>query len=242
VTRRLHTPRLLVGRVLIDPIQARHAREVLRLAEGATVELFDDQGATATGQLVFVDDHATAVDVSEIVQPKLGSEPQLIVASAVPKGERADWMVEKLSELGVAAFIPLAAVRSVVLPKGTGKHCRWTRIATESAKQSRRTGVMRIEPLMPLNELLSRNPNGLLLSMDAAAKSILDARAANSPGELILFIGPEGGWTESEIEAFSAAGIQPVRLTSTILRVETAAIAAAAVLQSLIAQANPNRV
>jgi 16S rRNA (uracil1498-N3)-methyltransferase len=242
VMRRLHARRLFVGRIPLDPVQTRHAREVLRLPDGATVELFDDQGASATGKLVFIDDHATAVDISEIAEQKPASGPQVIVASAVPKGERADWMVEKLSELGVAAIIPLSADRSVVLPKGAGKLDRWTRIATESAKQSRRTGVMRIEPLTPLKELVSRKPNGLLLSTDPAAKSILDACDARFSGELVLFIGPEGGWTDLEIQGFSAAGIQPVRLMNTILRVETAAIAAAAVVQTLIDQANPNRV
>ena len=230
-----------MGRVVLDPVQAKHAREVLRLAEGATVELFDDRGATASGRLVFPAERQAAVDVEMLREPQAGAV-RLIVAAAVPKGERADWMVEKLSELGVAAFVPLAAERSVVLPKGAGKHERWVRIATESAKQSRREGVMRIEQLTPLGELLSHKPHGLVLSTEQTAKPILDAWDWSFLGELTLFVGPEGGWTESELSALAVAGIQPVALTKTILRVETAAIAAAAVVQTLIDQASPKRV
>src|SRR5687767_15989799 len=76
------------------------------------------------------------------------------IAAAVPKGDRADWMVEKLSELGVEEFIPLASARSVVLPEGRNKRERWVRIATEAAKQSRRGGVMRVGELTPVAEAL----------------------------------------------------------------------------------------
>lgn len=241
VLRRLHAERLFTGRVVLDPVQAKHAREVLRLAEGSMVELFDDRGATATGKLLFPAAGQVAVDVETLHEPQAGMS-QLVVAAAVPKGERADWMVEKLSELGVAAFIPLAADRSVALPKGLGKHDRWVRIATESAKQSRREGVMRIEQLTPVGELLSHKPRGLVLSTGQSARSILEACDWSTSGELTLFVGPEGGWTESELEAFASAGIQAVALTRTVLRVETAAIAAAAVVQTLLDQARPNRV
>jgi 16S rRNA (uracil1498-N3)-methyltransferase len=239
VIRRLHTPRIFVGRVPLDSIQSRHAREVLRLPQGATVELFDNGGATATGTLEFVNDQETAVIVEHVIEPQTETRTQVTVASAVPKGERADWMVEKLSELGVAAFVPLAAERSVVLPEGKGKRERWIRIATESAKQSRRAGVMRIDPLKRVSDLLAGNPHGFVLSTEPGASSIIQTRDRGAAGERVLFIGPEGGWTAAEMDAFRAAHIQPVRLTDTVLRIETAAIAAAAVM--LLHYSNPNR-
>lgn len=239
VTRRLYTARLFVGRVPLDPGQTKHARDVLRLADGTTVEVFDDRGASATGRLVLSDDRRAIVEVEQINEPQPGAQAQITVASAVPKGERADWMVEKLSELGVAAFVPLAAERSVVLPEGKGKRERWIRIATESAKQSRRAGVMRIDPLKRVSDLLAGNPHGFVLSTEPGASSIIQTLDRGAAGERVLFIGPEGGWTAAEMDAFRAAQIQPVRLTDTVLRVETAAIAAAAVV--LLHYSNPNR-
>jgi len=225
VVRRLHTSRLFVGDVPLDPAQTRHARDVLRLPEGTTVEVFDSHGAVASGSLMYLENHETVVRVSDL-RPMLNPVQSIVVASAVPKGERADWMIEKLSELGVAAFIPLAADRSVVLPEGRGKFERWARIATESAKQSRRAGVMAIEPLTKVDELLATHPKGLVLSTEAGAEPILNL-LIDMPGQVVLAIGPEGGWTDVELERFSVSGYRKAHLTASILRTETAAIAAA---------------
>jgi 16S rRNA (uracil1498-N3)-methyltransferase len=230
VVRRLHTPELFVGDVPLDSVQARHARDVLRLSEGTTVEVFDNRGTVASGSLMFLENREAFVRVSEL---RAISSPaaRIVVASAVPKGERADWMIEKLSELGVATFIPLAADRSVVLPEGRGKLERWGRIATESAKQSRRAGVMTIEPLTKVDELLATHPKGLVLSTEAGADPILNL-LVDAPDQIVLAIGPEGGWTDGEQERFSVSGYRKAQLTTSILRTETAAIAAAAIAAS----------
>ena len=165
------------------------------------------------------------------------------VAAAVPKGERADWMVEKLSELGTTAFIPLAAARSVVLPEGRNKRERWARIATEAAKQSRRPGVMRVGELMTVDAVLkelaeSSNAAGWYFSTAGDAKPVGEAADALPPGtrSIVAFVGPEGGWTDDELSRFAAAaGLTPVRLTATVLRIETAAVAAAAVIGAVVA-------
>lgn len=240
VARRLHVSKLFVGQVLLDDTQAKHARDVLRLCEGASVEVFDDRGASATGTLIFPNGRNAAVKVERVVDPPVRQGPRIIVASAVPKGERADWMVEKLSELGAFAFIPLATERSVVLPAGKSKHERWKRIATESAKQSKRTGVMRIDELTPVAELLGRQLEGIVLTTAPDVPSFAVAPMLNSEN-LHLFIGPEGGWTDSELESFKAAGIQPARLADTILRIETAAIAATAIAISFGAAAKQHQ-
>jgi 16S rRNA (uracil1498-N3)-methyltransferase len=139
-------------------------------------------------------------------------------------------MIEKLSELGVDIFIPLAAARSVVLPEGRNKHERWVRIATESAKQSRRVGTMRIEQLTTLDAAIKlMTVPGWVCSTTGDAIS-LDQAIRDQPRAVTLFVGPEGGWTDEELNHFSAAKISPVGLTQTVLRVETAAIAAASVL------------
>ena len=163
---------------------------------------------------------------------------RLTVAAAVPKGDRADWMVEKLSELGVAEFVPLAAARSVVLPGGRNKRERWVRIATESAKQSRRAGVMRVGELTPVAEALRVESGAacwfLATEAESAPVQIATATASLAVGAtLVAFVGPEGGWTDDELRQFAAASARAVRLTDTVLRVETAAVAVAAVVGCL---------
>lgn len=235
VLRRLYIPVLRAGELPLDPGQARHAREVLRLAEGETVEVFDDRGAVASGVLVFSGRRGAIVRVQEVTPAE--ARAGWCVAAATPKGERADWMVEKLSELGAEAFVPLIAARSVVVPEGKNKIQRWARIATESAKQSRRRGVMRIESPVGLDEMLrTAGPAtaGICLSTGPGAISIVVAvNAVPLDRRLVLFVGPEGGWTDEELGAFERAGVGAARLTETVLRVETAAVAAGAVVGAL---------
>src|SRR5437763_725211 len=98
VLRRVHVPRLAVGEVQLDKSAAHHLRDVLRLKTGDQVEIFDDLGASAASVISRCDVNVVAVDVREISSP--AETQELIIASAIPKGERADWMIEKLSELG----------------------------------------------------------------------------------------------------------------------------------------------
>ena len=246
VPRRVHCPHVSPGSITLDPRQSHHLRDVLRLAAGEEVELFDDAGNIARGVVREVGD-AVVVDVDQVHPAEAGSAMQLTIAAAVPKGERADWMVEKLSELGVGRFVPIVSERSVVVPQGKNKLQRWQRLATESAKQSRRGGVMRTDDVTPLAKLLAAIASGKdsqsaaadgtgasqawYLSPAADATPIHRALAERrGAGELTLLIGPEGGWSEREIESFEQAGLLAVRLTGTILRIETAAIAAAAII------------
>ena len=234
VTRRLHTPALSVGDIVLDPGQARHARDVLRLEDGTPVELFDDSGAVATGTLLLGDAADVRVRVAHVERPDEIPGIRVTVASAVPKGERADWMVEKLSEIGVAAFIPLVTDRSVVKPEGRNKYDRWARIATESAKQSRRSGVMRIGELATVRDLTA-HPSGLMFYFS----TLPDARplahiATRATGSITLLVGPEGGWTAAEVEHFAAARVTPLKLTPSVLRVETAAVVGAAAVLLLV--------
>ena len=233
--RRIHVKKLEIGEVRLDAAEAHHARDVLRLADRTPVELFDDEGRQAPALLIHVGASGAAVLVTELVEKQSAAE--WTIAAAVPKGERADWMVEKLSELGASAFIPLAAERSVVLPQGSNKMDRWKRIAIESAKQSRRAMPMRIEPLTTVDQLFANQMGanqsnvGWYLSTEPTATPVMQLLAP-PPERLLALVGPEGGWTDGEILAFEKAGFLPVKLTATILRVETAAIAIAALIGS----------
>jgi 16S rRNA (uracil1498-N3)-methyltransferase len=233
--RRILVPKAVVGRIDLTGPQAHHLRDVLRLADGAVVEVFDETGARGRGRIVSVSHAGVSVEVDEIARAGVNG-PSLTIAAAVPKAARADWMIEKLSELGVDALVPLSTRRSIVLPRGSGKQDRWRRLAAESAEQSARTGLMRIEPLTELPVIIERAKSAgsalWHLSLDEEAVSIFQLISA-LPGSLTVLVGPEGGWSTEEADAFRAAQIVPVRLTRTILRVETAAVAAAAIIQAV---------
>jgi 16S rRNA (uracil1498-N3)-methyltransferase len=239
--RRILVPAVHPGEIDLPSSQAHHVRDVLRLQPGEEIEVFDAAGAVAKAHIVDRTSKNVRVRVDHVTAANSHAS-SLTVAAGVPKGARADWMIEKLSELGVDRFIPLAAERSVVIPKGEGKSKRWTRLAQESAKQSGRIGVMRLDPLTEVSQLLqtfAAEPKAAwYLTTASAARSILEM-TADIPFALTLLVGPEGGWTAREIAAFDAADIAGVRLTSTILRVETAAIAAAAIARIALTQRHP---
>jgi 16S rRNA (uracil1498-N3)-methyltransferase len=228
--RRILVPKTTVGRIELGEAESHHLRDVLRMETGDQIEVFDRKGMTGRARIVESTAAGMVVEIVEILE-RNQQGVRLTIASAVPKGPRADWMIEKLSELGIEAFIPLATQHSVVLPDGPSKHARWERLATESARQSGRAGVMRIGSLTLLSKVLDAFAGEkAYLSLEDDAKSIHDL-AAKKPSELALFIGPEGGWSPEELAMFRVATVAAYRLTSTNLRVETAAIAAAAVIQ-----------
>jgi 16S rRNA (uracil1498-N3)-methyltransferase len=236
--RRLHIADLHPGVLSLDAAQARHARQVLRLVDGDEVELFDDAGRTAVATIVGGLSHEMNLRVDAVKDARARSF-RWTVAAAVPKGERADWMVEKLSELGCETFIPLIAERSVVVPKGTGKSDRWTRIATESAKQCRRPGVMRIEKPAVLDDLLRSigiGPGVAGWFFDTGPTAIAARELLvnpQPPRTLTVLVGPEGGWSPAEVDRMLDARLTAVGLTPTILRVETAAVTAGALVAAM---------
>ena len=226
MARRVHVPRIEVGRLALPPAEAHHVRDVLRLTVGDNLELFDAAGTTAVGRIVAVTVGVVAVEVSTVTAAAAAGV-SLTVAAAVPKGDRADWMVEKLSELGVARFVPVAAARSVVVPAGRGKADRWERLAVESAKQCRRTGVMAVGPVTPVATVVAAAAGWVLSTEGGDVRPIASLAV---PAELTVLVGPEGGWTADELAACRSAGWTAVRLTATVLRIETAAVAVAAVV------------
>lgn len=234
--RRLHVPEVRPGLLTPDAAQSHHLTNVLRLTAGDVVEVFDSAGRTAVATIESVSPSVMLrVDAVE----EAAALSDVVVAAAVPKGDRAEWMIEKLSELGVSRYVPLRTARSVVHPEGRGKLERWERIAVESAKQCRRPGVMTIEPLTPVNTFLATlDPaTSYYLSTQPASRPFLSLFAGRRTGTLL--IGPEGDWTADEEAAFAARGLTAAGLGRTILRVETAAILAAGLATQIAALDHP---
>jgi 16S rRNA (uracil1498-N3)-methyltransferase len=226
VIRRVFCPSLRPGSFRLDPAEAHHLRDVLRAGVGEAVELFDAAGRTAQARIEVSDADGVTVRVDAVREPSAATAA-LIVATAVPKADRADWLVEKLSELGVSRWQPLKTARSVVHPAGAAKFERWRRIAVEAAKQSRRIGVMEIGELVEVDSMSLEGVDPIVLSTREGCRPLATIEATAS--RRLLLIGPEGGWTEDELSSLVTHGAREVSLTATVLRIETAAVVAAGV-------------
>ncbi len=237
-TYRFYTPSLEVGRVSLDPQQANHARRTLRLRPGDAVEVFDGAGGVGTGA-VADGGRGVAVDV-EAVRRVERARPLVEVATVIPKGHRGDTLVEKLSELGADRLIPLLTARSVGKPRAN-KMGRFGRIAVEAAKQCGRAWLMEITTPVSFHELLAdtRQQTKLLaegprveqrMRSGEVHRGLIDLPETTE--EVLVLVGPEGGWNADERAAAEGTGCAYWELGPTVLRVETAAIAAVALLRA----------
>lgn len=247
--------------VRLDDDDSFHASRVLRLKRGSLMELADAAGRVFEA-VVERNDGPVEVTVGEEVvgEVPVGPAPVatvgLTVAQALPKGKKFDLVVEKLSEIGVAVLVPVFTGKSVARPaRDSGeKLARWRRIARAAAGQSKRNRVMEVAAPVSLGEWLKECSQPLLvLATEAGARSLTDAlscatEAAAGPGEaaalepgeaaasgrqrLSLLVGPEAGFSDSEIETLAASGAVFASLGTQVLRTETAALVAAAIVMN----------
>lgn len=219
--------------VELDGSEAHHLLHVLRAKVGDRVGLFNGRGEEAIAELVNHRKRSAELRITDCwTTPNESGE--LVLATALPKGDRARWLVEKATELGVTRIIPLRTVRSVVEP-GEGKIDKLTQAAIAACKQSGRSRLPQIESLMSLSDAfrefsVSQATHLLVVADPSAERSF--GQLLESPDEsrssVIALIGPEGGFTADEQSAAIAAGATAVRLGPHILRIETAAIAISA--------------
>lgn len=207
--------------------EARHAAQVLRMAPGDRAVTFDGTGRVAEIELTDVQKKRVAFRIlrerhEERVQPEI----HLVVA--LIKNERFEWMVQKATELGAASIRPVAAARSVVKLAGKDaekKRGKWEQIAVEAAKQCGHLVLPEIHPV--------GDPVGAFRSVPGGLKAIpalheggrMLGEMLDGPWSAVTFaIGPEGDWTESEMESAESCGFLPVDLGKHVLRSETAAL------------------
>jgi 16S rRNA (uracil1498-N3)-methyltransferase len=239
MSERFYSPHpITAGCMMLDGPEAHHLLHVMRASVGDEVTLFDGSGAEfkATVQTLRRTDAELRIVERREIDRELPFD--LVVGVALPKGDRQKWLVEKLTELGVTTLVPLVTERSVAQP-AAGALDRLRRSIIEAAKQCGRNRLMKIaEPQSwnewivgrlgssvsepPANRRLVAHPVGLPLSEIDHSQSL--------PTHLV--IGPEGGLTDSEVGAATAADWQCVSLGPRILRVETAAIVLSAAVSS----------
>ncbi|HEX7361450.1 MAG TPA: RsmE family RNA methyltransferase [Bryobacteraceae bacterium] len=232
--RRFFVPEIRRGAAELTGADAEHLVRVLRAEAGQVYEISDNCDA----YLAKIETARKSLVSFRVLEKLRTPEPgvQVKLAAALIKFDRFEWLVEKTTELGVAVIQPFEAVRSERgLAKAAPKRMpRWEKIAQEASQQARRVQLPGIEPPIPFAEVLKTNATVKLLLDEGDAPPILRVlpRDQSPADHVALLLGPEGGWTDGEREGALAAGWTACSLGSTILRAETAAVAALAVIQA----------
>lgn len=220
------------ARVVLSDAESQHLRKVLRKQVGDQVELFDGKGLRASATVASIKKRSVELEVNTAPAQVSQSPFDLTIAVAPPKGDRLRWLVEKMTELGVARLVLLNTERSVVQP-GDAKIQKLNQTMISACKQSRRDQFLEIAPVQNLDDFLEQDnhpparfygaiPNGE--ETEPSPQKQVTAESAT------LCIGPEGGLSREEILKLETWGARPLTVSPHILRVETAAIAAASYL------------
>ena len=222
-------------RGILRGAEHHHLSRVVRLRPGEDVGLFDEAGVLYSARVVHVGAEETELLLSSAGEAAAGPV-RITLGQAVLKAKAMDTVVQKAAELGLYAIAPFISRRSVVRPtdRSPQRTERWSKIALAAAKQSRSGRVPRILVVSGLEDLSAAERGGVKLFLSERGgvllRDILSGPPEARPSEVLLLIGPEGGWEDGEEERLRAAGFRAVSLGGTILRAETAALAAAAIV------------
>jgi 16S rRNA (uracil1498-N3)-methyltransferase len=227
--------RITGDRLILEGREHHHLGRVARCRPGDVVWLFDESGMTYRARVEEIGPEKTNLSILERVRAEVrGTEIKL--GQSLIKAKGMDLLVREATELGIAALFPVVAARSVVKvgERADKKVERWCAIAREASKQSKSCLVPRVFPPRPLSEFLT--------DIDAAVKIVLSenhgrplrevvlAAEGELPADVVLLVGPEGGWTPAEEKKIRGCGYEAVSLGRSILRAETAALSAVAIL------------
>jgi 16S rRNA (uracil1498-N3)-methyltransferase len=223
---------------------AQHLARVLRLPVGAPLRAFNGQGGEFDARIESMQRDAVTLRIGALHHLDTESPLQVTLLQGIARGEKMDLILQKATELGVTAVVPVTAARSTVkLDETTAgrKQLHWQGVVVSACEQCGRERIPHIAPPGTLTTALAACQAGLklLLVPEPAAgtlRTLLAAAAAGAapPASFALLVGPEGGLDPQEILLAKAAGFQPCQLGPRVLRTETAALTALAALQSLV--------
>lgn len=234
--RRFYVPRESIqnGKACLPPDQSHHLRDVLRIGAGEIVEVFDGEGKGYIGEVSLNESDVFIQCLQQL--PSNESLVPLILAISLIKTARFEWTLQKATELGVHEIVPVKTRRSdIQIPQNKiEQRCeRWNRIVREASKQCGRFSAPSVRPPLDYVDMLhceDYSSSTKLLFYENAEELWRPERKALSDG-VVLCIGPEGGWDDGEIEQADSAGWRTFSLGPSILRAETAAIAAVSIIQ-----------
>jgi len=220
---------LAPGRVSMEGAEAHHLAVVSRLRPGDLVCLFNGDGHEYPAQVVSCARKSVDLDVLEAASPQRELPFRLEIAAPLPKGDRGQFLVEKLTELGVAAYIPLWTERSVVHP-GEMRLEKLHRFVIEASKQCGRNVLMQVTPVTDWTDysLKENLPPARYLAHPGTSHTKLQEMKFDQ--DMSLAVGPEGGFTDEEIGIAQERNWKIINLGPRTLRIETAVIALSASL------------
>ncbi len=213
-------------------IAGAHADHLIRVLRARVGQEFDVATGTIVrrGRILSIHNDRVEFELGEEVSASPALNLTLLLA--IFKFDRMEWAIEKCTELGVSRIVPIIARRSDAhLASAAAKRAeRWRRIALQAAEQSRRTIPPQIADPIKLPDAVTLTASLRIVLAESEQETLLrDVLTSHPYGEILLATGPEGGWTEEELELFQKAGWISASLGATVLRAETAAIAAAAI-------------
>ncbi len=212
---------LNVGPAVLDGPEAHHLATVRRIAAGATITLFNGDGREYAAEVVGVGKKRVDVQVIRVADVSRELRSPIHVGAALPKGDRGDFLIEKLTELGATSFTPLITERAIT-KSDAAKIDKLQRAVIEASKQCGRNVLMRVNPAAKFAEWVKEIAGQRWLAHPSG-----NAPFASANGEAVtIAVGPEGGFSDAEVELAVAVGWEVRSLGATILRVETAALAA----------------
>lgn len=225
--------------VILSPASEHHLIDVLRVAGGEMVMLFDGRGRCASARVSFEKGHRALLKISEVFySPEY--KPSISLFQALPKGTRMDFIVEKATELGVRAVYPVVTERVVVRlndeEKKEERRGRWQRIAISAAEQSGVNWVPEIKPVMDIGRIVQTGKEYDVFLVGALTRDVKPLREVMAevrrmqPAKVALLIGPEGDLAPLELKLATDAGAVPVSFGPNVFRVETAAVFGLSVL------------
>lgn len=215
---------------------ARQIHLVLRLKPGTEVIALDGMGMEYRVQLTDISSESTMGEV--VAQSRSATEPQtkLMLLLCLTQREKFEWILQKCTEIGVSTFIPIISSRSLVQSarEVEGKYERWQRILQEAAEQSHRGLIPELRPVLRFEDALKLPEIATCCCLipweEEKSIGLRSALAQKTSMDVALLVGPEGGFSENEVVRAKSAGFTPITLGPRILRMETAAMTAAALV------------
>jgi 16S rRNA (uracil1498-N3)-methyltransferase len=227
------------SRLEVDGSEAHHMLRVMRMTAGTEIEIFDGKGQAASARIDHVTRKSLIISIGRLNSPARELPFQLEIGVALPKGDRARYLVEKLTELGVSCIVPLITARSTVRDSG-GAWEKLNRYVIEACKQCGRNQLMLVRAATRIEDCLAHAAEfDSRLVLHPECPRPFDTKDLRASGSTSLLVGPEGGWTSHEMERMVAAGWQPRQIGERTLRTETAAVAVAALWSVLATTPRP---
>ncbi len=233
----IHSDQIDQGIIRLRSALDHHLRTVLRIKVGEHISFVDECPRRYQAKAISIHPGQMAFKIeSETLRPT-SKFPKIRLCVALIKRDKMDWMVQKATELGVSSISPVLTNRTVVRPdlkRGAQQVERWTKIAMEASQQSCRWDVPTLDRPIGLKTLFAEPPSNrerFIFSEQAPLSSCKADIEQEFSGSIILLIGPEGGWTSTELSEGEVAGYRPFSLGEQVLRTETAALAALSIFQ-----------